>query len=245
MNRFDIALNRLPISEVSALLDGYGEVAHAETERILVLGDGVREKINLDEILEPVDNPTEQIVLTTERKEEEKVECELNDVLLDYMMDDAERTLQPGSAIKYLNFIHDKIESSTVYKFERIKERRPNFFFNFWEEFQCKGLKTRAHALYLNNIMNYRDLNSIVSKNSKAKFLSPGIILNWASNLDKVFRIVASCDKRSFLDHYRGHYRGQSFDALNQPVPVNTEDDWDGPVAEANYRVIPDRVVFG
>jgi hypothetical protein len=232
MNRFDIALNRLPLSEVSALLDSHGEIAHIETERILVLGDGVREKVRIDEIVDPLDGfpmetePTEKV---------EEIEEEPDDALFDYMLDDAERTLQSDSAIKYLNFIQDKERSSTLYKFERTKGRRPNFFFNSWEEFQCKGLKTRAHALYLNNIMNYKDINPL-GKASK-NLLSPNTVLNWASNLDKVFRIVASCDKEKFMYDYR------SGGPLTQ-LRATGGDDWEDD-APITHRVVPDRVVYG
>jgi len=236
MNRFDIALNRLPISELSASLDSRGEISHVETERILVLGDGVREMVKLGDVL---DDPTERITAFSEEKiAEVEEESEPGDMLFDYMMDDAERILQSSSAIKYLIFIHDRMRHSTEHKIERAKKRGSNFFFDLWEDFQCKGLKTRAHALYLSNIMRYRDLNPLVSNGSKAKFLNPDIILNWASNLDKVYRIVASCDKGSFLNHYNP----RPFDVQLRSTE-DEDSDWDGPAA--NHRVIPDRVVFG
>jgi hypothetical protein len=60
-----------------------------------------------------------------------------------------------------------------------------SFFMNSWEQFQCTGLKSSATALYLDDILFYKDMDGIL--------LTPKEVLTWASNLDKIPRIVASC----------------------------------------------------
>lgn len=70
----------------------------------------------------------------------------------------------------------------------------PTFFRNSWSSFQSRGLKSTATALYMEDIKNYKDIDDSP--------LSIKDVLNWASTVTKVSRIVASCYMGDFTREF-------------------------------------------
>ena len=112
------------------------------------------------------------------------------------LLDDAHKLLSEQN--RHVQFIsHQKVELDTS-----VTQHMPSFFLCTWSEFQCKGLKFSGTALYLDDILFYKDVDGTL--------LTPKEVLTWASTVNTVTRIVASC----YLSEFSG-----SFGYENKIIP--------------------------
>jgi len=124
------------------------------------------------------------------------------------LFDDAIKVLSESS--QYIKFIsHQKTEIANEHGLAMASQSvfaetdlKSNFFQDSWSEFQCKGMRFSGKALYLDDILFYKDIDG--------SLLNPKEVLTWASSFNTVSRIVASC----YLSEFSG-----SFGYENKVIP--------------------------
>lgn len=112
------------------------------------------------------------------------------------LLDDAVKILSEQN--KHIQFIAFEKQE---YDFQN-GNLKSSFFRSTWTQFQCGGLRFSGTALYLDDILFYKDLDG--------SLLTPKEVLTWASSFNTVSRIVASC----YLSEFSG-----SFGYENRVIP--------------------------